>query len=58
MVSQSDPDYLDSLLSNPVLPETYADWLKKGLGRAVLLLDRHDPRVCRLRKRSMQQLQK
>jgi hypothetical protein len=44
MTTYSDPGYLDDLLSQPAAPETYADWLKKGLGRAVMLLDRQDPR--------------
>lgn len=36
--------YLDNLLASPSSPETLLGWLSKGLGRAILHLQKHDPK--------------
>jgi hypothetical protein len=41
MTSLSDSNYLEDLLSIPATPETFHSWLARGLGRAVLHVQRY-----------------
>jgi hypothetical protein len=43
MTNFADPLYLDNLLSSASHPDTLLRWLSKGLGRALLHLQKHDP---------------